>query len=422
MTDEIFRRDGYGFEFEADVVRVTGELVELDSTAFYPGGGGQVCDTGSIRGRRVTEAFYNGDGDIVHRVPGNDLKAGERVWCSVDWDRRYDLMQGHTGEHLLFCSLKRQCEDLAITKIYISPESKYVIVNHDLTWEQIGAAVRFANQAIADNLPVTRSVMDRSDPDIGKVRIKLDRIPEDEEITVVAIGDIDLSACSGIHVMETSELEMLAVDRKVSAGAEGVAIHFKVGRPAKEAALALANVASEIVDGIGCRAEDAPRAVANSRADAELKGRLLRQAARRLAESAVPEGIAGRDVYAVSLPGTDRAVLSDFAESVKSRGGIALIVGVTDTLSVIMASGDPAVDCRRILPQALKPFGGKGGGKPDFAQGGVQDASVADEVLSALRNAVAESLGQRGAGKRRDAETGTHSLITTRGISVPCPE
>lgn len=393
MTDEIFRRDGYGFEFEANVVSVNGDEVILDSTAFYPGGGGQVCDTGAIRGHAVTEVRENKDGDIVHIVPGNDLKPGERIWCSVDWDRRYDLMQGHTGEHLLFCSLKRQCPDLAITKIYISPESKYVIVNHDLTWEQIDAAVRFANQAILDNLPVTRSVMDRDDPDIEKVRIKLDRIPEDAEITVVAIGDIDLSACSGIHVMETSELEMLLVDRKVSAGNEGVAIHFKVGQAAKEAALSLCTVALSIVDEIGCKTEDSPKAVANLKADSELKGRLLKQASKQLASSVVPEDIAGRKVCIAALPGTDRSVLTDLAESVKSEGGVALIVGVTDTLSVIMASGDAAVDCRRILHEVLKAFGGRGGGKPDFAQGGIPDVEKADEVLGALREAVSKALG-----------------------------
>ena len=394
MTDEIFRRDGYGFEFEANVESVDGELVMLDSTAFYPGGGGQVCDTGSIRGCAVTEVFRNEKGDIVHRVPGNDLKVGERVWCSVDWDRRYDLMQGHTGEHLLFCSLRRQCPDLTITKIYISPESKYVIVNHDLTWDQIRAATAFANQAIVDNLPVTRSIMDRDDPDLEKVRIKLERIPEDEEITVVAIGDIDLSACSGIHVMETSELEMLIVDRKVSAGADGVAIHFKVGQPAKDAALALATTALEIVDGIGCKAEDAPRSVANTRADDELKTRLLKQATRRLAASMPSETIAGREVVCGSLPGTDRATLTELAESVKARGGVALIVGVTDTLSVIMASGDPAVDCRKLLPEVLKPLGGRGGGKPDFAQGGVQDPSMEEAVLDAMRGAVERALSR----------------------------
>ncbi len=392
MTDEIFRRDGYGFEFEANVVSVNGEDVVLDSTAFYPGGGGQVCDTGTIRGTAVTETFRDGKGDIVHRVPGNDLKVGERVWCSVDWDRRYDLMQGHTGEHLLFCSLRRQCPDLAITKIYISPESKYVIVNHDLTWEQIRAATEFANRAILDNLPVTHSIMDRDDPDLERVRIKLERIPEDEEITVVAIGDIDLSACSGIHVMETSELEMLIVDRKVSAGADGVAIHFKVGQAAKDAALSLATTALEIVDGIGCKTEDAPRAVANTRADDELKTRLLRSATKRLASSMGSEDVNGVEVLCGSLPGTDRNVLTELAESVKSRGGVALLVGETDTLSVIMASGDERVDCRRLLPEVLKAFGGRGGGKPDFAQGGVPDVSSEAEVLEAMRRAVSGAL------------------------------
>ncbi len=392
MTDEIFRRDPYGFEFEANVVSVNGDEVILDSTAFYPGGGGQVCDLGSIRGTPVTEVFENKDGDIVHKVPGNDLKVGERIWCSVDWDRRFDLMQGHTGEHLLFCSLRRQCEDLEITKIYISPESKYVIVNHDLSWEQIEAAVRFANQAILDNHSVTHSVMDRDDPDLEKVRIKKERIPEGEEITVVAIGDIDLSACSGIHVMETSELEMILVDRKVSAGNDGVAIHFKVGQAAKEAAIGLTTVAMSVVECIGCKMEDAPKAVANMKAESDLRGRLLKDAAKRLAQSMVPEDVCGRSVVCGSLPGTDRAVLTDLAESVKSKGGVALLVGVTDTLSVIMASGDPSVDCRKLLPEVLKEFGGRGGGKPDFAQGGVPDVSLEADVLRVMREKVEEAL------------------------------
>lgn len=391
MTDEIFRHDGYTFEFEANVVSVKGDEVVLDSTAFYPGGGGQVCDTGTIRGNRVTEVFERGD-EIVHRAPSNDLKVGERVWCSVDWDRRYDLMQGHTGEHLLFCSLKRQCPDLTITKIYISPESKYVIVNHDLTWEQIRDAQRFANQAIRDNLPVTKSIMDRDDPELEKVRIKLDRIPEDEEISVVAIGDIDLSACSGVHVMETSELEMLIVDRKVSAGKDGVAIHFKVGTEAKNAAADLANLGLAVVDEIGCKAEDSVRAVANMKHETETYRRLLRDATRKMLASIDSEDIGGCKVYAAAVPGTDRPALTDAAESYKSKGGVAAFVALTDSTSVILASGDPRVDCKKVLSQVLPSFGGRGGGKPDFAQGGVPEGHSPDEILDALRAALSETL------------------------------
>lgn len=391
MTEEIFRQDGYMFEFEAEVLSVKGDEVVLDSTAFYPGGGGQVCDTGWIRGFPVTEVFYKGK-DIVHKVPGNDLQPGDKIWCSVDWDRRYGLMQGHTGEHLLFCSLKRQCEDLKIVKIFISPESKYVIIDRDLTWEQIDAAVKFANQAIRDNLPVTKSIMDRDDPDLEKVRIKLDRIGEDEEITVVAIGDIDLSACSGVHVMETSELEMLVVDRKVSAGKNGVEIHFKVADQAKDAALSLCNIASRIVEEIGCKTEDSPKAVANMRRELDLDRRLLKDATKQIASGLVPEDVNGVEVFCARLPGSERSVVSDAAESIKSKGGVAAFVVMSETLSVMLASGCGRLDCKKVLADTLSQFGGRGGGKPDFAQGGVQDASLADEVLTALKKAVSDAL------------------------------
>ena len=388
MTDEIFRHDGYVFNFEAHVVSVNGDEVILDCTAFYPGGGGQVCDTGTIRNCRVTEAFYNKDGDIVHVAPKNDLKVGETVWCEVDWDRRYDLMLGHTGEHLLFGSLKRQCEDLQIVKIFISPENKYVIVDRDLTWEQIKAAEDFANKAIADNLSITHSIMDRDDPDLKNVRIKLDRIGEDEEITVVAIGDIDYSACSGVHALETSELEMLVVDRKVKAGKDGYEIHFKIGQEAKKSAIALSNIALEIIDVIGCKNEDAAKAVSNMKDELEIKNRLLKDATKQIMTSLAPEQMGGVDVYSAILPGADRKVVSDTAESIKSKGGVAAFVSVAETLSVMLASGNPKVDCKSILGDVLSKFGGRGGGKPDFAQGGVTDTAVADDVLASLKEAV----------------------------------
>ena len=391
MADEIFRNDGYQSEFEAHIVSVNGDEVVLDCTAFYPGGGGQVCDTGEIKGSRVTEVLYRGN-EIIHMVPGNRLEVGERVWCSVDWDRRYDLMMGHTGEHLLFSSLKRQCEDLAITKIFISPESKYVIVNHDLGWDQISKALEFANQAIRDNHAVTKSIMDRDDPELEKVRIKKERIPEGEQISVVAIGDIDLSACSGVHVMETSELEMITVVRKVSAGKDGVTIEFEVGHKAKMAANSNAMLAMEIVDSIGCKVSDAPKAVVNSRKENDSARKALKEASRIILDTCPSEDIGGVRVQVCAVPGGDRNIMTEHAEAVKSKGGVAAYIGVGETLSVMVASGDARVDCKKVLSDALAQFGGRGGGKPDFAQGGVQDASACDAVADSLRAAIRGAL------------------------------
>ncbi len=392
MTDEIFRHDGYIFDFEAHVVSVEGDKVILDCTAFYPGGGGQVCDTGMIRDCKVTEAYYNKEGDIVHIVPDNDLKEGDLVWCAVDWDRRYGLMQGHTGEHLLFGSLQRQCEELNIVKIFISPETKYVIVDRDLSWEQIKAAEDFANKAIADNLSVTHSIMDRDDPELEKVRIKLDKIEEGEEITVVAIGDIDYSACSGVHVLETSELGMLVVDRKVKAGKDGYEIHFKVGEDAKRSSIALSNIALEVIDVIGCKNEDAAKAVSNMKDELELKNRLLKEATKIAVSNIKPDLINGVEVYSAIVPGADRNVMNDAMESIRSKGGIGAFVSVSEILSVMLASGNDKVDCRSVLSDTLSKFGGRGGGKPNFSQGGVQDVTKSKEVLDSLLEAVGKAL------------------------------
>ncbi len=391
MADEVFRNDGYMSVFEAGVVSVNGDEVILDCTAFYPGGGGQVCDTGTLQGFRVTDVHYKGK-EIVHVVPGNDLKPGMRVWGEIDWDRRYDLMMGHTGEHLLFCSLHRQDPELAITKIFIGPEEKYVIVNHDISWENIEAAMEFANHAIGDNLSVRKTVMSRDDPDLSKVRIKLDRIGEDEEITVVSIGDIDLSACSGIHVVETSELGMLFVDRKVSAGKDGVAIHFKVGREAQLSAMKLANTCLRVVEEANSKPEDIVRSVANMKHDLALAAEARKAMAKQQIENMVPKQIDGVDLYCGQFADADKKTLSEAAEKFKSKGGVVAFISVAESISVVLASGCPKVDCKKLLPEIIGPFGGRGGGKSDFAQGGVPDKAVADKLYSAMLETVEKQL------------------------------
>ncbi|MCL2147771.1 MAG: DHHA1 domain-containing protein [Methanomassiliicoccaceae archaeon] len=381
MTDEIFRRDGYAFEFEARVLSVDGDEVELDSTAFYPGGGGQVCDTGAIQGVAVTEAFYKG-GRIVHKAPGNGLVAGDAVWCSVDWDRRYDLMQGHTGEHLLFCSLRRQVPDLAVNKIFISPESKYLVVDRDVGWEDVREALVFANRAIRDNLPVTKAVMSRDDPELEKVRIKRERIPEGEDVSVVSIGGIDLSACSGLHVMETGELEMMFVDRKASAGKDGVAIHFKVGREAMGSAMALANACLQVSDAIDSKPEDLVRTASNLRSEYDSLRKSAGRFVRAQAMGLAPTSVGGVDVVGGVFPPVDRSVLSEAAEAHKGKGRVCVLVSEGESASVVVSSGAGGVDCKDVLSKALADLGGKGGGRPDFAQGGTPSGVLAEDLFS----------------------------------------
>lgn len=389
MTEEIFRHDGYQFEFEAKVISTDGELVILNRTAFYPGGGGQVCDIGTLNGIAVTEAYYDKKGDVVHRTPGHNMKVGDDVWGSVDWERRFDLMMGHTGEHILFGSLRKEVPDLEISKIFISPESKYVIVNKDIGWDVIRDALRTANKAIRENLTVSKVMMDRDDPDIEqKVRIKLDNIPEDEAVSVVAIGDFDYSACSGIHVMETLELGMIFVDRKVSAGKDGVAIHFKVGSEAADTAMDLADVCLRTVEVADSKPEDLVKAVANMRNEVISSRASLKELSEMMFSSLEPEYVNGVPVYVASIPGADRKVMSEHAERIKESGGVAIFVSMGESASVMLASNSADVDCRKILSDSLEKFGGRGGGKVDFAQGGMPDLSKVSELMEDLMKGV----------------------------------
>jgi len=393
MTEELFRQDGYQFEFQAKVVSVDGELVSLNRTAFYPGGGGQVCDTGTINDIVVTETFYNEKGDIVHRIPGNDLTVGDEIWGGVDWKRRLDLMMGHTGEHLLFGSLSKEVPGLTITKIFISPESKYVIVNEDIEWESIRKAMHTANNAIRENLTVCKVFMSREDPDLeSKVRIKLDHIPEDEEISVVAIGDIDYSACSGIHVMETSEIGMIFVDRKVSAGKDGVAIHFKVGDSAIDSAMDLASICLQVTEAADSKPEDIVKTVTNMKNEIELSRISLKELSENVLSSLKSKDVNGVSVYSALLPSMDKRVITETAERLKEAGNIVIFVSKGETTSIILASGSPKVDCKKIITEALGKFEGRGGGKTDFAQGGIPDSVKAKELLDILKKSVTESL------------------------------
>jgi alanyl-tRNA synthetase len=360
-------------------------------TAFYPGGGGQVSDTGTIRGSDVKEVFYKKN-KIIHKVPGNNLKIGDTVWCSVDWDRRYGLMMGHTGEHLLFCSLRRQVPELTINKIFISPESKYVVVDRDIGWDDVREALVFANRAIRENLPVTKTIMSRDDPELERVRIKKEKISEGEDVSVVSIGDIDLSACSGLHVMETGELEMLFVDRMVSAGKDGVAIHFKVGNEAKDAAASLANVCLQASDAAESKPEDLVRAVSNLRSEHEALRRSAGSFVKKHIAELVPISAGGVDVVGGTFPPVDRNILSDAAEMHKNSGKVCVLVSAGENVSAILSSGTERIDCRDILSRVLAGFGGRGGGRSDFAQGGVADAASAEAVFKKLMEEVVQRL------------------------------
>ena len=140
------------------MLKVEGDWVTMDRTAFYPGGGGQERDRGTLDGLVVIGV--KGKDEVAHQVLGHKFVIGRSVVGRIDWDIRYGLMKAHTGEHLLFSALSKRTE-MELVKISISPEKKVLVVKGQLNWDMVREAVQEVNSIIAHGAPVGCEYVDR---------------------------------------------------------------------------------------------------------------------------------------------------------------------------------------------------------------------------------------------------------------------
>ena len=147
-----------------------------------------------------------------------------------------------------------------------------------------------------------------------------------------------------------------------------------------------------VIDDLGSKPEDIVRTVGNMKAELESAKRQLKAFVSQSIRNLEPVNIGGVDVYSGVFPTSDRSVLTDAAEMYRKKGAVIAFIGVGDNLAVMVGSGCGKVDCKTILSETLSEFGGRGGGKPDFAQGGVQDVTASDKVLASLMNRIKNAL------------------------------
>jgi misacylated tRNA(Ala) deacylase len=218
LTELVFRNDPYLAAAEARVVAVRGETVELDRTLFYPTGGGQPGDTGRIGGFRVLDTRKGEAPDSILHVmePGFQLQENSFVRISIDWDRRYRHMRLHTALHLLCAVVKapvtggRMAEDKAHLDFDIEMDklvkediesgvNALVAASHETRHQWVSDAELDARPELVKTMSVA--------PPRGEGRVRLLEIP-----------GVDLQACGGTHVRNTSEIGALAVARIRSEG------------------------------------------------------------------------------------------------------------------------------------------------------------------------------------------------------------
>lgn len=209
MTEKLYLKDPYIKEFDANVISCIPYrdkyAVVLDKTAFYPEGGGQPSDTGYIDEYNVIHVLEENE-QILHIV--NDEISTKKVNCRIDWNRRYDFMQQHTGQHILsHCFLKLfngNTDSFHLSDNSVSIEIDII----NFTDEDLAVLEDMANDIIYSNLPVTSKIVNEKELNQFTLR-KLPSVKDN--IRIVSIGNIDHNPCGGTHVMRTGEVGIIKV-------------------------------------------------------------------------------------------------------------------------------------------------------------------------------------------------------------------
>lgn len=233
MSDLLYLRDAYLRAFSAVVTAVDagGGRVALDRTAFYPTGGGQPHDTGSLGGLRVTDVRKEGE-EVWHTVEGGDLPAvGEELAGEIDWERRHALMRTHTALHVL-CGVIWNEWGKAVTGGNMDPLSARMDFEFDPLPEGFGQTVEdLVNKELVAARPIEVSFLPRSTAvaDEDLIRTKVNLIPESvQEIRVVDIVGLDKQADGGTHVATTDEVGRVRVLKTESKGKGNKRIRLEV--------------------------------------------------------------------------------------------------------------------------------------------------------------------------------------------------
>ncbi len=224
MTEALYQTDSYLREFDAIVTGVEGNAVTLNRTAFYPGGGGQPHDTGTLTAGsytwRVTRVRKAGP-DVWHEVEGEPPAAGTTVHGQIDWERRYQLMRTHTAMHIL-CGVIWRDYGASVTGGNMEPlRGRMDFEFEGLRQELVHEIEAKINAEVAAARPVRVKILPRAEafqiPDL--IRTKINLLPEGiQEVRTVEIAGLDLQADGGTHVANTREVGPIRIADYMSKG------------------------------------------------------------------------------------------------------------------------------------------------------------------------------------------------------------
>jgi len=389
-SERLYYTDPYLIEFDAVVRDVLKHgdrwKVTLDRTAFYPTSGGQPFDTGTLGDAQVLEVIDEEDGVVGHIVD-RELEKNSRVRGHVDWTRRFDHMQQHTGQHLLSAAFEREVGAKTVS-FRLGGLSSTIDLDKELSADQISRVEETANRVLWEDREICVQFV--SAHEAAKLPLRKDPA-RSGELRIVEIKDYDLSACGGTHVRRTGAIGIIAV-----AGFErlkgGLRVEFVCGYRALSAYRALRTAVAGGVRVLSVLPDELPAAIerlqavnkSQQKSQEALFERLAIHEAASLA--AAGEKVGPLTVVAAAVTEWDVNGLKKLASAVVSRPSTVAVLITANAPSqlVVARSRDVTLDAGLVLKHLIERFGGKGGGKGPIAQGGGLTGDVQD-ILNAAR-------------------------------------
>ena len=386
MTNRLYYTDAYRTTFSASVVDRSddGLRIYLDETAFYPTSGGQQHDRGLLGSMTVVDVVDEED-RIAHVLSLPLDAARTRLDGLIDWNRRFDHMQQHTGQHLLSAVF----EDLFGAKtlsVHFGPDYSTLDVDAEsISRTQLVAGGERANAIVAEGRPVSVTFEDSAAA--SGLRKAPDRAGT---LRIVSIAGIDRSACGGTHVRSTSEIGTVLL-RSVEKVRKSTRIEFVCGlravrraRKDFESLAAIgASLSASLDDAAGLVAAQSERLKEGDNARKKLEKDLAVFRARERYDAATVDANGVRTIVVRDAGSIDE--LRALAQAAFALPKVVVVGALNSPPSVLVAaSEDSGVDAGKILKERLAAAGGRGGGSPRLAQGSVPDLAAVESVVASL--------------------------------------
>lgn len=390
-TERLYNNDPYLKEFEAEVIEVLPyegkHAIVLNKTAFYPEGGGQAYDTGYLDDARVLQVIEN-NGEILHIV--DRQPQAKKVKGLINWSRRFDLMQQHTGQHILSACFEKLFNG-STDSFHMGKDIVSIEINiNNFSPNDAEDLESMANDIIYSNLPITTSIVTNEE----LLSLPLRKVPKvTENIRIIEIKEIDYSPCGGTHVRATGEVGMIKIKNWEKCKG-GIRFTFVCGSRALKGYSMENKIIRALGEKFSVRDSDIVEAVDKMLSDFRNTEKLLSAATQELikveAENIIKECPLVGSIRLVNKIFDNRNIndaklLAQYLTQVP--GTIALLACRNENAQVIFTrSEDLDIDMNALFKTVLHIIDGKGGGNSRTAQGGGSKVDSIEDFMNSAEN------------------------------------